>query len=81
MLPPLRQACSESALPQLIFFGFCSDRKRFDAIDVSVETAVCHILLGEVDAAAAALGLTGSASRSPDPGIKQFVLVQSRPRG
>lgn len=51
-------------------------RKRFDAIDVSVETAVCYVLLGDVEAATVALGLTENASCRPDPGIKQFIMVK-----
>ena len=54
----------------------CLARRRFDAIDVSVEIAVCHILLGNAEAAGRALGLTKDAPRGPDPGIQQFVQVK-----
>lgn len=56
---------------------FDTCRKRFDAMDVSIELAACNLLLGDVTGAEAALGLGEAAHRGPDPAVKQFVMVPS----
>ena len=43
--------------------------------DVGVERAVCAILLGNVEAAEAALGLCPDSTDAPDSGVQTFVLV------
>lgn len=45
--------------------------------EVSVEAAVCKLLLGDVAAAEAALGLGPTAQHEPDPEIQSFVQVSS----
>ena len=45
-------------------------------LDVSVERAVCQLLLGDPDAAESALGMAPRTGDSPDPGVLQFVLVR-----
>ena len=47
-------------------------------LDVSVERAVCQLLLGCLDEAEATLGLAPGAAAAPDPGILQFVLVRDQ---
>ena len=49
-------------------------------LDVSVERAVCQLLLGLPDEAEDTLGLAPGAAASPDPGVLQFVLVRSQLR-
>lgn len=44
-----------------------------ERMDVSVEVAVCHTLLGDLDAALAALRLTRGSSGDPDNGVVEFV--------
>lgn len=44
--------------------------------DVSTPLAVCALLLGNKDAAAAELGLGPSATREPDAGVQEFVMVR-----
>lgn len=44
-----------------------------ERMDVSVETAVCHTLLGDLDAALAALRLTHGSAAAPDSGVVEFV--------
>ena len=46
-------------------------------VDVRVEMAVCELLLGRKDSAAAELGLSDNAERLADPGIQDFVQVPS----
>ena len=45
-------------------------------LDVSVERAVCQLLLGDPDAAESALGLAPRTGGSPDQGVLQYVLVR-----
>ena len=43
--------------------------------EVSVELAVCKLLLGDTDASEVALGLGPQAAVAPDPDIQHFVQV------
>ena len=43
---------------------------------VSTPLAVCALLLGNKDAAAAELGLGPCATREPDAGVQEFVMVR-----
>lgn len=43
---------------------------------MSVERAVCQLLLGDPDAAESALGLGPNSTGNPDQGVLQFVLVR-----
>ena len=45
-------------------------------VDVTVELAVCRLLLGDPLAAEAALRLAPDSCGPPDVGIAQFVLVR-----
>ena len=45
--------------------------------EVTVEVAVCKLLLGDTDAAEAVLGLGPEAKTAPDPDILTFVQVLS----
>lgn len=49
-------------------FGLGAER-----MDVSVETAVCHTLLGDLDASLDALNLTSGAAGEPDADVLEFV--------
>ena len=47
-------------------------------VDVTVELAVCRLLLGDPIAAEAALRMAPDSTGSPDEGIAKFVLVRIR---
>lgn len=44
-------------------------------VDVTVERAVCHLLMGDPLAAEATLCVAPDSAGSPDKGIAQFLLV------
>eukprot|EP00892_Ulva_mutabilis_P008288 jgi/Ulvmu1/5831/UM025_0089.1 len=50
-------------------------------MDVSVELAVCHTLLGDLDAALAALHLTHGSDGAPDSGVIEFVTQATAGEG
>ena len=52
----------------------CFDRIEGDR-DVSVESAVCKLLMGDVTAAEAALNLGSAAAHTPDPDVTAFIQV------
>ena len=45
---------------------------------MSVEVAVCRLLLGSSDEAEDALGLSEGSTREADPAVRQYVEVSSR---
>ena len=59
-----------STLPVRLLLG----RQEGDR-EVSVELAVCKLLLGDTEAAEAALGLGPQAAVAPDPDVQHFVQV------
>lgn len=54
-----------------------SIRNEFEATDVSVELALCALLLGHTDRSMMTLGLTPGSIRVPDPEIIAFVKSHS----
>jgi hypothetical protein len=47
-----------------------------EALDITVEQAVCKLLLGSPEDAERALGLSPDSTVTPDPGVLEFVMVR-----
>lgn len=72
------EAALAAAATDTINSGAEDDGGAQDPIDVSVERAVCAVLLGETDRAAYMLGLAPNSRRAADPSVESFVRERCR---